>query len=158
MVLRSTVALRTEPEQTMENFTPIASTLGGVLIGLAAAMLMYFNGRVAGISGILSGLFEPLEDTGGWQATFVGGMLFGGLAMWLLEPSAFAVDIQRSAATIAAAGFLVGFGTRLGSGCTSGHGVCGLARFSKRSLVATATFMFFGGVTVYVVDHLLGGM
>jgi hypothetical protein len=142
----------------MENFTPIASTFGGVLIGLAAAILMYFNGRVAGISGILSGLFKPLEDTRGWQATFLGGMLAGGLAMSLVDPGAFAIDIGRSAAAVAAAGFLVGFGTRLGSGCTSGHGVCGLARFSKRSLVATATFMLFGGVTVYVVDHMLGGL
>jgi hypothetical protein len=85
-------------------------------------------------------------------------MLVGGLAMSLIDPGAFAIDIGRSAAAVAAAGFLVGFGTRLGSGCTSGHGVCGLARFSKRSLVATATFMLFGGVTVYVVDHMLGGL
>lgn len=141
----------------MEHFTPVASTIGGVLIGLSAAALMLFNGRIAGISGILEGLLEPQSSDFSWKAAFVGGLLAGGAAVFALRPDLFAVTIDRSVATLAVAGLLVGFGTRLGNGCTSGHGVCGLARFSTRSLVATASFMAAGALTVYVVNHVLGG-
>ena len=139
----------------MENFTPILSTIGGILIGLSAAGLMLLNGRIAGISGIFEGVLVPARD-GGWKYSFVTGLVAGGLAMAFIRPELFAVTIERSWPLVAAAGFLVGFGTRLGNGCTSGHGVCGMARLSKRSIVATLTFMAFGIGTVYLTEHLLG--
>ena len=141
----------------MENFTPILSTIGGVLIGLSAALMMLGNGRIAGISGIFRGTIQPAEGDWLWRATFVAGLVGAGGIMMLLQPEWFAVTIDRSMLAVAAAGLLVGFGTRLGNGCTSGHGVCGLARFSIRSLVATLSFMITGGVVVFVVNHLLGG-
>lgn len=141
----------------MENFTPIASTLGGVLIGLSAAILLLVNGRIAGISGILSGAVRPEDDQFSWKATFVAGLIAGGAVMYALEPQLFVVTIERSYVALAIAGLLVGFGTRLGKGCTSGHGVCGLSRFSVRSLVATVSFMASGALTVFVVNHLMGG-
>lgn len=141
----------------MENFTPIASSIGGILIGIAAAMMLVFNGRIAGISGIFEGVVLPKGDTFSWKAAFIGGLVVGGVGMTFVTPDLFAVEIQRSTVAFIAAGVLVGFGTRLGNGCTSGHGVCGLSRFSRRSLVATLSFMFAGAVTVYIVQHVLGG-
>lgn len=141
----------------MTEFTPIASTIGGVLIGLSAAMMLLFNGRVAGISGIFGGLLSPTRGEFGWRAAFVGGLLVGGAVMHAVLPGYFEIGIDRSLAAVAAAGLLVGFGTRLGNGCTSGHGVCGLARFSKRSFVATLSFMGAGAITVYIINHVLGG-
>jgi len=141
----------------MENFTPILSTIGGVLIGLSAALMMLGNGRIAGISGIFRGTIQPAEGDWMWRAMFVAGLVGAGGVMMVIQPEWFAVSIDRSMLAVAAAGLLVGFGTRLGNGCTSGHGVCGLARFSIRSLVATLSFMFTGGVVVFVVNHLLGG-
>lgn len=141
----------------MENFTPIASTIGGLLIGLSAAMLFIISGRIAGISGIFNGMLIPQNGEFKWRATFMAGLLSGGAIMWLISPTAFEVSLQRPLVIIALAGLLVGFGTQMGSGCTSGHGVCGLARFSRRSLVATLTFMASGALTVFVVQHLLGG-
>jgi uncharacterized membrane protein YedE/YeeE len=141
----------------MENFTPILSTIGGVLIGLSAALMMLGNGRIAGISGIFRGTIQPAEGDWMWRAMFVAGLVGAGGIMMAIRPEWFAVSIDRSLLAVAAAGLLVGFGTRLGNGCTSGHGVCGLARFSIRSLVATVSFMFTGGVVVFVVNHLLGG-
>jgi len=141
----------------MENFTPIASTLGGVLIGLSAAMMMLFHGRIAGISGIVGGLLGPKPGEVGWRLTFVLGLLVGGLALGFAHPSGFAVEVARSPVAIVAAGVIVGFGTRLGSGCTSGHGVCGISRLSRRSILATLTFMGTGGLTAAVVTHALGG-
>lgn len=130
---------------------------GGILIGLAAAGLMAFNGRVAGISGILGGavLNRTPGDTG-WRWLFVLGLLLGPLLLVGLKfmPP---VEIPVGWGAALLAGLLVGVGTRLGNGCTSGHGVCGLARFSRRSLVATLTFMGAGFVTVFVVRHLIGG-
>lgn len=141
----------------MENFTPIASTVGGALIGLSASLLLLFNGRIAGISGIYSGLLFPKAGEVGWRAAFVGGLVVGGIALFLLAPSLFAVEYDRTLPMVAIAGLLVGLGVRLGSGCTSGHGVCGISRLSPRSLIATVTFIFTGAVTVFVTRALMGG-
>lgn len=141
----------------MEHFTPIASTLGGILIGLSAAIMLLTNGRIAGISGIFNGVIQPEKGEFSWRAIFLGGLLLGGAAMMLFTPTSFAVTIERAPWVVALAGLLVGFGTRLGSGCTSGHGVCGLARFSARSLVATISFMLTGAITVFIMNLILGG-
>lgn len=127
--------------------------IGGVLIGLAAAALMAFNGRIAGVSGVLGGLvFERKAGDRLWRVLFLAGLLLGPLVA-SFAGLASAVTLPSNWLLIAAAGLLVGFGTRLGSGCTSGHGICGLARFSRRSLAATATFMAFGFLTVYLLRH-----
>lgn len=130
--------------------------MGGMLIGLSAFVLLVFNGRIAGISGILEGLFDATSERS-WRLAFLAGLLVGGGALFFLRPDLFGQAEGRSTLTIVVAGLLVGFGTRLGSGCTSGHGICGLPRFSRRSLVAVVTFMATGMATVYVVQHLLGG-
>ena len=141
----------------MEHFTPLASTLGGALIGLSASLLLLFNGRIAGISGITSGLLFPSSrGEVPWRLAFVVGLLAGGLALSLVVPELFAVTAGRTLPASAIAGLIVGGGVRLGSGCTSGHGVCGLSRLSPRSLVATVTFIATGAATVYLV-RTLGG-
>ncbi|MCB9746449.1 MAG: YeeE/YedE family protein [Alphaproteobacteria bacterium] len=141
----------------MENFTPVASTIGGVLIGLSAVMMLAFQGRIAGISGIFGTLLRlPAGDTA-WRAFFVTGLLAGGLVFLAFQPEAFVNTTERSYGAVAVAGLLVGFGTRLGSGCTSGHGVCGLSRLAPRSFAATGTFMAFGALSAFIVNHLLGG-
>ncbi len=136
-------------------FTPAASLAGGVLIGLAAALLILLNGRIAGISSILGGLLRPVRGDVSWRAAFVAGLVVApavyGIVTAVPVPS---IDAGWGALTIA--GLLVGVGTRYGSGCTSGHGVCGLSRFSLRSLVATLAFMGAGFVTVYLVRHVVG--
>ena len=145
----------------METFTPISSLLGGALIGVAASILLLFHGRVAGIAGILG---ETLRGDGTrgesvFRAAFLVGLFAAGIALRLVYPAAFAAAGSASAASVvlvAIAGVLVGYGTRLGSGCTSGHGVCGISRLSKRSLAATLTFMAAGGVTVFIVRHVVG--
>jgi uncharacterized membrane protein YedE/YeeE len=142
----------------VETFTPIASTIGGLLIGLGAAVMLMFNGRIAGISGIFEGVVVPDEGTFDWKASFVGGLIAGGVLMVMIVPGWFAVAIDRPLAIFVVAGLLVGFGTRLGNGCTSGHGVCGLSRFSRRSIVATLSFMAAGAVTVFVTRHMMGGL
>ena len=131
---------------------------GGVLIGLAAAVLLFFHGRIAGISGILGGALRTRQRGDlGWRLAFLAGLLTAGAVAFLFTPSHLENTLDRSLGSMALAGLMVGFGTALGSGCTSGHGVCGISRLSKRSLVATATFMVFGALTVFVVNHLLGG-
>ena len=135
----------------------LLSLLGGVLIGLSASLLLLFNGRIAGVSGIASGLLEPARGDVSWRAAFLGGLLGGGLLLRFLFPQTLGVPAASGVELTVAAGLLVGFGTRLGSGCTSGHGVCGLSRGALRSLVATGTFMVAGVVTVFVVRHVLGG-
>jgi len=142
----------------MENFTPVASLIGGILIGLSVSALLLFNGKIAGISGIVAGLLGPTKSDIVWRAAFVAGLLTGGFILELVSPEAFAINIARSGVTFALAGLLIGFGARLGNGCTSGHGVCGISRFSKRSITATATFIAMGAAVVYVVNHLLGGV
>ena len=137
------------------HFTPWASLAGGVLIGLAAAMLVLLNGRIAGISGILGGLLVPRRDDIAWRFAFIAGLL-AAPAAWLLFAPGVVPRIDAGTATLLVAGLLVGAGTRYGSGCTSGHGVCGLSRLSPRSLVATLAFMLAGFATVFVVRHVLG--
>jgi uncharacterized membrane protein YedE/YeeE len=136
------------------HFTPWASAAGGVLIGLAAAMLVRLNGRIAGISGIVGGLLRPRGGETGWRLAFVAGLLVAPLLMAALG-HAGAPRIDASFGTLVLAGLLVGVGTTYGSGCTSGHGVCGLSRLSPRSLVATVAFIAAGMATVFVVRHAL---
>ena len=138
-------------------FTPAASTLGGILIGLSAMMLMTFNGRIAGISGI-GRLLPPYasSDVGG-ALLFILGLLAAPVAYAAVAGAPFAQSVSGNAVLMAGAGVLVGFGAGLGGGCTSGHGGCGIARLSARSLVATAIFMATGFATVFVVRHVLGG-
>jgi len=137
-------------------FTPWTALSGGALIGAAAALLLLFNGLIAGISGILGGLFTATARDIPWRAAFIGGLILAPL-IWRVMTDLPPIKIAAGYPTIIIAGLLVGIGTRYGSGCTSGHGVCGISRFSPRSLVATATFMAAGFATVYVVRHLFGG-
>lgn len=138
------------------HFTPLTALSGGLLIGLSATVLLLFNGRIAGISGIVGGLLQRYKAGDlAWRVAFVFGLL--------LAPALYRVfgelpesRIDAGSATLILAGLLVGFGSRLGSGCTSGHGVCGLSRRSPRSMVATATFMATGFITVYLIRHLFG--
>jgi uncharacterized membrane protein YedE/YeeE len=136
------------------HFTPWASLAGGLLIGLASAMFLMVNGRIAGISGILGGLLRPARGDIGWRVAFLGGLVVAPLVYGLFArlPS---VQVDADNATLIIAGLLVGVGTRYGSGCTSGHGVCGLARRSPRSMAATAAFMAAGFITVFAVRRLL---
>ena len=136
-------------------FTPWSSLAGGALIGLAAAMLALLNGRIAGISGVLGGLFKPVRGDIGWRMAFVAGLLSAPL-LYLLGGMELRPQIDAGYAALVLAGLLVGVGTRYGSGCTSGHGVCGLSRLSGRSLAATAAFMGAGFITVFVTRHLFG--
>ena len=137
------------------SFAPVPSLVGGLLIGLAASLFILLNGRIAGISGILGGLLRPTSGDIAWRLAFLFGMLVSPL-LWLLFAGLPAIDIDAGYPLLIAAGLLVGISTRYGSGCTSGHGVCGLSRLSPRSLVATLAFMGSGFVTVYIVRHLLG--
>ena len=136
-------------------FTPWQAAAGGVAIGLSAALFMLFNGRIAGISGILGGLLKPARGDVGWRIAFLAGLVGAPLAY-----AAFAAlprpQIDAGHGALVAAGLLVGIGTRYGAGCTSGHGVCGISRLSPRSLVATASFMAAGFVTVFILRHVLG--
>jgi uncharacterized membrane protein YedE/YeeE len=141
----------------MNMFTPFASLVGGILIGLSASLLLLLHGRIAGISGIVGESLNARRDELAWRLLFLAGLLAGGTLMAFIKPAAFPSRLPASPALLIAAGLLVGFGTRLGSGCTSGHGVCGLGRLSKRSLAATAIFMLTGAATVFVFRHLLGG-
>lgn len=138
------------------SFTPVTALGGGVLIGLAAAGLLLFNGRIAGISGIVGGLLRPQQGETAWRVAFVAGLLLAPLA-WRATVGLPVSQLDAGAVQLVVAGLLVGIGTRLGAGCTSGHGVCGLARGSPRSAVATGAFMLAGFCTVYIVRHLLEG-
>lgn len=141
----------------MENFTPIASTIGGLLIGLAGIAFLALSGRIAGISGIVGGILGAPATDRRWRFAFLAGLLAGGWALAVFHPPALSMEPLPSVTRLVVAGLLVGFGTRLGSGCTSGHGVCGLGRLSRRSLAATATFMTTAIVTVFVTRHVVGG-
>ena len=139
----------------MENFIPVSGLVGGLLIGLSTLLLILFNGRIAGISGIVGGLLARKGSEIGWRAVFVVGLLLGAFVYVLATGGALPVNIQASLPVMLAAGLLVGFGTRLGSGCTSGHGVSGIARFSKRSIVATLVFFVTAIITVFLTHHVL---
>ena len=136
------------------HFTPWAALAGGVLIGLASALFVLLNGRILGISGIVGGLLRPRAGDMGWRLAFVLGMLVAPGLYWLVVgPTQPRIDATWG--MVVMAGLLVGVGTRYGSGCTSGHGVCGLSRMSPRSLVATLAFMGAGFVTVFLIRHAL---
>ena len=137
------------------HFTPWMSLAGGLLLGLASALFILLNGRVLGISGILGGLLSPRRGDAAWRVFFLLGLAAAPVTLGWLAPGLIAAPrIDAGTAAIVAAGLLVGWGTRYGSGCTSGHGVCGLSRLSPRSLVATLSFMAAGFATVYVLRHL----
>jgi len=139
-------------------FTPFASLIGGALIGLSAVVLMLTLGRIMGATGILAGaLFPGSSDDRFWRIAMLLGMVSGPMAFKLLTGELPDVSIPVSPAMIIVGGFIVGVGVTLGSGCTSGHGVCGLARISKRSIIAVVSFMFSTAITVYIVRHVLGG-
>jgi hypothetical protein len=137
------------------HFTPWDALAGGILIGMATALLLIANGRVAGISGILGGLLRPARGDIAWRLCFVLGLFLAPI-VWLTMRAMPPAQIDHSPAMLAIGGLLVGIGTRFGSGCTSGHGVCGIARLSPRSLLATASFMVAGFITVFVVRHVVG--
>jgi uncharacterized membrane protein YedE/YeeE len=136
-------------------FTPWSSLAGGVLIGLATAIFALLNGRIAGISGVIGGLLKPARGDVAWRAAFILGLV-GAPLVYMLFTVLPTLQIDAGYGALGLAGLLVGVGTRYGSGCTSGHGVCGLSRLSPRSLVATATFMGAGFLTVFVIRHLSG--
>jgi uncharacterized membrane protein YedE/YeeE len=139
------------------HFTPLASLSGGVLLGLASALFILLNGRILGISGILGGLIPPKHTDALWRLAFLAGILTSPWVFKALAPSSIltAPRIDAGFLLLVIAGLLVGLGTRYGSGCTSGHGVCGLARLSPRSLIATLTFMAAGFAVVFIARHLL---
>lgn len=132
----------------------INALLGGVLIGTSVSLMLFWNGRVTGISGIINGTLSPVKGDTLWRVLFIAGLLLGGLVMGQLNPNTFANTLTSDVWTTIAAGLLVGFGTIMGSGCTSGHGVCGISRMSPRSLVATAVFMASGIAAVYIFRML----
>ena len=136
------------------NFTPGLSLLGGILAGTASALFILNNGRIAGISGILGGLLSPRKDDIIWRIAFLLGLIAAPTVTFMFMPAP-EVTIEAETATLIIAGILVGVGTRYGSGCTSGHGICGLSRLSPRSLIATLTFMAAGIAVVFVMRHIL---
>ena len=145
-------------ETSMEGFTPWAALLGGTLIGFAALLLLWCNGRIAGISGILGGSLDPKRGDLLWRVLFFFGLLAGGLIILWWRPVSLDIRIDVSTTAVILAGLLVGLGTRIGNGCTSGHGVAGVGRLAPRSLVASAVFVSAAMLTVYVVRHVLGGI
>ena len=140
----------------MTEFTPIASLAGGILIGIGAVILMAFNGRIAGMTAMIGGILQPQHPDSGWRLAFLAGAIGAPLIATLLGAE-FSFAAPTSGAALALGGVIVGLGVSYGSGCTSGHGVCGLARLSPRSIVATATFMATTFATVTVIRHGLGG-
>ncbi|MGD0151271.1 MAG: YeeE/YedE family protein [Xanthobacteraceae bacterium] len=154
---RQTRAPSFATRQIMANFTPVSAAIGGALIGLAAVLLMLFTGRIAGISGIAGGLFNPRTDDRLWRVAFIAGLILAPLAAALLGHPVPMPQMPGSMITVAVAGLLVGFGTRLGNGCTSGHGICGIARLSPRSIVATLIFMIAAIIVVALTHHVIGG-
>lgn len=137
----------------MEHFTPVQALVGGLLIGTAATLTLWTSGRIAGISGILAGSLFQKGQEAFWRGLFLCGLLLGG-ATYSLFNNGLEIETEATPLMTILAGLLVGFGTRMGNGCTSGHGVCGIARFSRRSLVATITFMMVAMLTVWVIRHV----
>lgn len=136
------------------NFTPISASIGGIIIGIATALLLLLTGRIAGISGIIGGLFKLQAHDIGWRVAFIIGLILAPI-LWQAFTALPPIQINASYPLLALAGFIVGIGTRYGSGCTSGHGVCGIARLSPRSIVATLLFIATGIMTVYFVRHIV---
>ncbi len=141
----------------MENFTPVSSLTGGLLIGGAGGLLLLLNGRIAGISGIVGEALSAPRGELVWRLAFIAGLVAGPLVAQAVLQRPIAVRIEASVPMLIAAGLLVGLGTRIGGGCTSGHGVCGIGRLSRRSIVATLSFLGAGAASVFVVRHLIGG-
>lgn len=137
------------------NFTPWSALAGGALIGLASALFVLFNGRIAGITGIMGGLLRPKAGDIGWRLAFITGLMIAPIVWQFFLPLP-AIHIEAGDTLLAIAGLMVGISTRYGSGCTSGHGVCGISRLSPRSIVATFAFMGTGFLTVYIVRHIWG--
>ena len=141
----------------MQNFSPIESLVGGIVIGIAALVLLRFYSRIAGISGIFGGLFPFNTGETLWRMIFLAGLITGGVVLSFLHPGAVTFELAYSNPALILAGLLVGFGSRMGNGCTSGHGICGLGRLESRSVVAVLTFMVTGILTAVLVQQLLGG-
>ena len=141
----------------MSNFTPVSAAIGGVLIGLSAVLLMLLTGRIAGISGIFSGLLNLRGEDKSWRAAFIAGLILAPLIAGAIGYGMASPKLPASWTVLAAAGLLVGFGTRLGGGCTSGHGICGVGRLSMRSVTATIVFMVTAVITVAITHHVVGG-
>jgi uncharacterized protein len=141
----------------MANFTPISAAIGGPLIGLSVVLLMSLNGRIAGITGIAAGLIDPTGTDRFWRAAFLLGLIAAPLSAALIGYTVPVPQIPANLITVAVAGLLVGFGTRLANGCTSGHGICGIARLSVRSITATAVFMAAAIIVVALTRHFVGG-
>jgi uncharacterized protein len=141
----------------MANFTPISAAIGGALIGLSAVLLMLLNGRIAGVTGVFAGLIDPTGTDRAWRATFIAGLIVAPLSAALVGFTLPIPQMPTSLIVVAAGGLLVGFGTRLSNGCTSGHGVCGIARLSPRSITATAIFMAAAIAVVALTRHVFGG-
>lgn len=141
----------------MDNDSYIMHVAGGLLIGLAAAGLMLLSGKIAGVSGIFQGLLSPRAGDMSWRLSFVAGLMAGGALLLVLQPQLFATSVERSLPIVALGGLLVGFGARLGSGCTSGHGICGMARLGPRSIVATVTFIGSGALATFLINRFAGG-
>lgn len=140
----------------MSAFTPVSALIGGLLIGGSASLLLIFTGRIAGISGILGGLLQPARSDAGWRLAFLAGLILAPLVHTAVGGATPQIEIDAPTGVLVAGGLLVGVGTRLGAGCTSGHGVCGIGRASPRSAAATAVFMMTAVVTVFVTRHLMG--
>ncbi len=141
----------------MANFTPISAAIGGALIGLSAVLLMLLTGRIAGISGIFAGLINPQTEDRSWRAAFIAGLIAAPVTAMLAGYPVPMPQMPGSLITVVVGGLLVGFGTRLGSGCTSGHGICGIARISPRSIAATCAFMAAAIIVVALSRHVFGG-
>ena len=140
------------------NFTPLSALAGGILIGLSAVLLLTVNGRIAGISGILYGLVAPKKpDDLDWRILFLAGLIAAGFLYQLLNGMNTSITLEASIPIVGVGGILTGIGTAVGSGCTSGHGICGIARGSSRSLAATISFMLVGVITVFILRHVIGG-
>ena len=136
-------------------FTPWSAIVGGVLIGIAATLLLFLNGRIAGVSGVIGGLFSSAASETTWRLTFLIGLIVGA-GIYVLRDSDASIGFDVGWPIFVLAGLLTGIGTQFSAGCTSGHGVCGIARFSLRSITATITFLAFGGLTVFVTRHIIG--
>ena len=134
---------------------PWESLFGGMLLGVSATLLLLLNGKIAGISGVLTGLLVPKKQDYAWRVLFIVGMIFGGVVGVHYLGAYVHSEYNATVSTLVIAGLLVGIGTRLGNGCTSGHGICGIGRLSVRSMIATATFMIVAAITVFVLNHLL---